>query len=492
MKSVLIIVPSLNIYPPANDDMQRCFHVIHQLSKKHKLTLIIEQPENDFLRAMGGYIEIKGIEIYSLKDIELIQAYSNFLSAKFEYALRYRWYKRSLNGPIDNNFLKLYQIIIRLLLRYKYDVIIIENTTSLNLINKIRKLDKTVTIFSDQALNIYKKSGSQGAEKRSGVSLIERVNAILALCNKKFNLLKKINTTALDEDFLAYSVLERRKNNYIIIKGKPISEKYDWNKFGKFFASYIEGIPENIYKKGGTKIHFLTFASNSFIETLNRIQLEAKHSGFFDTISCVKESDLPLTYRAKYDYMLNENVRGFGYWMWKSYVTKFTLSKINDGDILVYIDAGCTINIEGKKRFYEYIEMLVNSTFSNLSFQLYQMEKEYTKGDLFKYFNVENNKAIKNSGMLMATVFFIKKNDESIKLVDEWYSICHNHKHLIDDSISNYPNDTEFIEHRYDQSIFSLLRKLHGSLIIRDETWFENWKENKHLPIHATRLKKVQ
>ena len=41
-----------------------------------------------------------------------------------------------------------------------------------------------------------------------------------------------------------------------------------------------------------------------------------------------------------------------------------------------------------------------------------------------------------------------------------WYNISLNH-HLIDDTPSKSPNFKEFIEHRHDQSIFSLLTKLY-------------------------------
>ena len=225
---------------------------------------------------------------------------------------------------------------------------------------------------------------------------------------------------------------------------------------------------------------------------MNRIELQARNSQFFDSVSCLKESDLPIDYLKANEKMLREEILGFGYWMWKSFITKMALERIDDNDILVYMYAGCTINLEGQKRFYEYIKMLVISRFSNLSFETGQKEIQYTKGDLFNYFHVTDNEIIKNSGMLIATTFFIQKDSESVKLVNEWYTLCHNNSSLIDNSPSNYPNDKEFIAHRFDQSIFSLLRKINGTLIVKDETWFNNWNENKRFPIHGTKLKYVK
>ncbi len=238
------------------------------------------------------------------------------------------------------------------------------------------------------------------------------------------------------------------------------------------------------------KIHFLSFASRSFRKSLERIKKEASDSGFFDTINCLTENDLPLSYRIRNIVVLNGFTRGYGYWIWKSYITKALLESIEPGDMIFYADAGCSINKEGKERFDQYVEMLEESSFSNLSFQIYQHEKEYSKEDLFKYFKVEKDNAIRNSGMLIGGVYLIQKDNNAIHLINEWYSICHSKTRLINDSISKYPNDPQFIEHRHDQSVFSLLRKLHGSLILKDETFFTDWDAKKQFPIHTRRLRK--
>src|SRR5690606_24258690 len=150
------------------------------------------------------------------------------------------------------------------------------------------------------------------------------------------------------------------------------------------------------------KIHFLTFASSSFKKSLKRIRKEAEATGFFDTVTCMSESDLPISYRIKNILFLNKFTKGYGLWMWKRFITKMLLSKIDEVDILLYADAGCVLNKEGKKKFDEYIGMLLDSEFSNLSFQMNHLEKEYTKGHVFKYFKIENKEILKNTGMLAA------------------------------------------------------------------------------------------
>ena len=84
--------------------------------------------------------------------------------------------------------------------------------------------------------------------------------------------------------------------------------------------------------------------------------------------------------------------------------------------------------------------------------------------DLFEYLDMRNEKEL-NAPQLFATTFTLRKCDHSVNIVKKWYEtscIYHN----IDDTPSIQPNDPSFIDHRHDQSIFSLLRKKYGVLII--------------------------
>ena len=43
--------------------------------------------------------------------------------------------------------------------------------------------------------------------------------------------------------------------------------------------------------------------------------------------------------------MITKNPRGYGYWLWKSYIIKKTIEKMSDDDILLYLDCGYEIDI---------------------------------------------------------------------------------------------------------------------------------------------------
>lgn len=214
------------------------------------------------------------------------------------------------------------------------------------------------------------------------------------------------------------------------------------------------------------KIHLISFASSNLSRTLERIRNEAIESNFFDVIQTFTELDIPEFMDRHKDFIIS-NGRGYGYWLWKSYITKKYLSTLEDNDILIYLDAGFKINIKGENRLKEYINMCINSEFKNVSFQYNQYkEYQYTKSDLFKHIDL-NDEDI-NSGQLMGGAFILQKCSNTVDLIDKWYETGCNYN-LINDSPSVIKNHNGFIDHRHDQSIFSCLRKKYGTYSIINE-----------------------
>jgi hypothetical protein len=234
------------------------------------------------------------------------------------------------------------------------------------------------------------------------------------------------------------------------------------------------------------KKHFISFGNISYKNSLKRIIDEASSINFFDVIEPYNEFSINSFIIEHNDFFL-KNKRGYGYWIWKPYIIYEHLKKMSDGDILLYCDSGCILNINdiSLKRLDEYFNLLECSEYDTLSFELVHKEKTWTKGLLYDFLNIEKD----NSHQLMATAMFFKKNNKNLSLLKEICNIIENKEYyLFDDTISNN-NDDSFIEHRHDQSIFSLLRKKLGTLILKDETWFRNWSDGINYPIHAKRIK---
>lgn len=215
------------------------------------------------------------------------------------------------------------------------------------------------------------------------------------------------------------------------------------------------------------KIHFLTFADTKMAPTLKRIKREAKESGFFDKLWCYNEKKLDKKFLKEHEQFFKDYPRGFGLWLWKAYLIMTTLNKINEGDILVYLDAGCEIHGSGKKRFGEYLTLL-----DKYSLIVYDhagsYEYHHTKYDTLNFFNVLGRDDVFRTRQLQAGLMIMRKDVFTIGLMNEWYNVMNDNVHLIDDTPSNHVEHPEFRKHFNDQSVFSILCKQQGITWQRD------------------------
>lgn len=243
------------------------------------------------------------------------------------------------------------------------------------------------------------------------------------------------------------------------------------------------------------KVIFTSFGNELYSGARKRITQEATNLNFFDQIHVYSENDIDKTFWEKHKTFIQNNKRGFGYWIWKPQIILQTLQKMNDNDILLYCDSGCSLNKEGLTILKHYIEMVKNHHLGLLCFQLSMehIEKRWNKYDtietvLGSKFE-EKFKTIISSPQCESGMIFIRKTSETVNIIKEWLSYCE-HYELIDDSPSLKFSFKEFTEHRHDQSVWSLLVKKYGGLLIPDETYFyPNWNDFKQFPIHARRWK---
>lgn len=240
---------------------------------------------------------------------------------------------------------------------------------------------------------------------------------------------------------------------------------------------------------------FITFGgpSENYHNAVKRISQEANGFDVFDEIIGYTEQDLMSdhSFWGKHKHFIQSNAgRGYGCWLWKSYVTKKTLDRMNDNDILVYADAGCFMNKDGKARLLEYFDMLnTNESIGNISFQMDHLEELFTKMDILDYYDAKDDTIMK-TGQIVGGVFVLRKCQHTIELIDKWYDGCCQY-HLIDDSPGRLPNVPSYNVARNDQSIFSVVRKKYGTIYLPDETWFgPRWNDDgKNYPIWAIRKK---
>jgi hypothetical protein len=203
---------------------------------------------------------------------------------------------------------------------------------------------------------------------------------------------------------------------------------------------------------------FITFGAGSqkYYDAVDRLTTQVKNLNLFDTVIGYTDTDLKndTSFWNKHSEFILNNRKGYGYWIWKSYLIMKTLDTMNENDILVYNDCGCEINPSKKDKMIEIFNIvdtdLIVGSFTGLS------EKPWNKMDVLLYLDMNDEKYLSNQRQ--GGVLCIKKCQKTYNLFKEWYEICCNYN-LIDDSPSVAKNYDEFVEHRHDQSIFSLLTK---------------------------------
>ena len=238
------------------------------------------------------------------------------------------------------------------------------------------------------------------------------------------------------------------------------------------------------------KIHFVTYGNKKFSNTKERLKKETTNSGWFDSITICGLENLSVSFKNEFSDILKKP-RGAGYWIWKFDIIKQQLTKLVNNDILIYADAGCSINTNGKTRFNEYIEMLNNSNESIISFQMKDnnIEKKYTNKELFHHFNMNVNDNNGNSGMFVGGILIMKNTEKMMEMIDECINVLRTDHLLVTDHYNKRGQYSGFIDNRHDQSILSLVRKKSGSIILTDETEFKkiDKKESLRFPFWATR-----
>ncbi|WP_442587830.1 hypothetical protein ACSBL2_17430 [Pedobacter sp. AW31-3R] len=235
------------------------------------------------------------------------------------------------------------------------------------------------------------------------------------------------------------------------------------------------------------KIHLISYGDAKYTTQKDFLRDTALASSFFDNIVIYGNQDLDRSFVAQYQSILM-NYRGGGYWIWKPYIVNKFLATIPKEDVLVYCDAGCMINGRAGKRFQEYIDVLMQSDTGSVAFDLGFKEFEYTKQEVFDYF--ESTSAMKFSDQLVGGIFLLKKCVHTTSLVDEWYHTLQKNPRLFTEDRNIQQQHPDFVKHQSDQSIFSIIRKTMGTEIIPDESYFLDFlREGQHSPIWATRLR---
>lgn len=224
------------------------------------------------------------------------------------------------------------------------------------------------------------------------------------------------------------------------------------------------------------KSTIVNFATPNFYFSQKLLNQSAIQNG----INCIKsfsKMDIIKTAFYKRNKKILDQKRGAGYWLWKPYIILETLNHVNQGDYVLYSDSGIQIIKDVQILF-----KLCNKNNGILLFNTSEHKNyTWTKRDCFALMNLDSKKYWYGQQVL-ASFQLYKKCNNSISFVKEWLNFSQNANIITDlPNISGKKNFDGFKEHRWDQSILSILAIKYNINYYRDPTQWGNYLKLKYL-----------
>lgn len=242
------------------------------------------------------------------------------------------------------------------------------------------------------------------------------------------------------------------------------------------------------YGKSAKRI-LISYGDIRFKESLIRLRRQAKSSGIFDKVITYTPEDLPPYVLAS---PLFAYTKGGGYWVWKPYIIRETLANCDEGDIVFYLDAGCTINA----RSVEWEKWTREIERYNAIFFQYREDVEYAGWESICKSSANNSVAIRHwmkpsvqqyfqeflgndsflmYGKIWAGFCIFKKTKNPLPFLEQWFHVTMLRPDLIMDPFGKelYKLPETFNAHRHDQSIITPLifhYKERDKLLVLPET----------------------
>lgn len=246
----------------------------------------------------------------------------------------------------------------------------------------------------------------------------------------------------------------------------------------------------------------IAYANDSMKYSLDFLGRQAKRLKVFDKIILYHPQDMPKNIQEsplfKYD-------RGAGYWVWKPYIIWHTLRHSSDGDLICYIDCGCTLykGIDWNKYFgylkmydtlcFQYTDKVPEfESFGEISTKNKFWTKKITLEFFDQYFGCTEHREFNQT--LSGIIFCKNKNNA---MINDWYEITMEHPYLVTDPMGielkdQYPFFSG--NHRHDQSLFTALAYKYSCIKSEAKVLYENFEPFHLKPnqiIRASRLRNI-
>lgn len=227
------------------------------------------------------------------------------------------------------------------------------------------------------------------------------------------------------------------------------------------------------------KVH-ISFGNEEYYKSLDILEQSSLDIGGVDKF--IRYTQLGLkddNFWKKNQYILSQS-RGAGYWIWKPYIILKTFESLENGDCVLYSDAGLKV-IDNLNPLFDLMASHPND--GKIIFRVpwigaQHIAKMWTKKDCFVLTECNESKYW-NAPMTNGAVSLWEKNDYNIEFLKEWQRYLRDPRIVSDDFNMCGVNFPEFKDHRHDQSVLSILCTKYNYTLFRDPTQWGNEEKNK-------------
>jgi hypothetical protein len=198
-------------------------------------------------------------------------------------------------------------------------------------------------------------------------------------------------------------------------------------------------------------IHFITYSNDLYGEARDYCTTMAIKKGKVDTATAYKPEDIDKDFWEANKELLEVRA-GNGLWLWKPYIVNMKLQDVEEGEIVLYCDAG--------SYFFRNCRTIIDSMDDDIWISnIPLIEKQFTKPELLKVMGCTEG-FYTDTNQVQANFIAIRKTERGMKFAKEWLDWCTSKDALTRESVYlENPPEYQFFGHRSDQSVLSLLSK---------------------------------
>jgi hypothetical protein len=230
-----------------------------------------------------------------------------------------------------------------------------------------------------------------------------------------------------------------------------------------------------------SQLHLANYATPRFFQVRDDLTASARRHGV-ESIFSFEERDLHGTEF----YLTNRNILdeicGAGLFAWKPFFILQALGKISEGDVLFYCDSG-SLFLESPAPLIQ----LANEEEKGLVvFDTRPLSNsQFTKRDCFVAMECDRAEYW-DAPQVIATILVMRKCKWVCEFMEEWLSFCLDRRCVSDDSNTlGFENLEGYLQHRWDQSILSLLVRKHRLPTFRNPSKWGNYLKMVPFRVHG-------